>query len=149
MAVEASHGGDNMWKRVVVTKYGENVVGNAGLGVENFNYAASVWWRDICRLDLGVGWFNQVAIKIMANGGTIQFWKDVWVTNQSLQNTFPRLFGMSVQQDAVVSEMGGWTDGVWNWNLLWRRNLFVWEEELFQQLFQVISQKNVIVSDDR
>jgi hypothetical protein len=141
--------GDDMWKRVVVAKYGGGSVGNAGLDVENFSRGASVWCRDICRLDNGLGWFNNVAIKVIGNGGTIRFWKDVWVTNQSLQTTFPRLFSMSTQQDEFISDMGSWRDGVWRWNLLWQRNFFVWEEGLVQQLLQVISLQNITVADDR
>ncbi|MCH95493.1 ribonuclease H protein [Trifolium medium] len=45
--------GDEVWRRVVVVKYGDDVVGNACLDVEDFRYGASVWWRDICRLDGG------------------------------------------------------------------------------------------------
>lgn len=33
-------------------------------------------------------------------------------------------------QEALVEDCGNWVDGVWSWNLLWRRRLFVWEETL-------------------
>jgi hypothetical protein len=105
--------GDEGWKRVVVAKYGEGVLGNACLDVVNFRYGASVWWRDICRLDDGVGWFKEVVSKKVGNGATTRFWKDVWVSNLSLESLFPRLFGISVQQDAFVSNMGVWENGVW------------------------------------
>jgi hypothetical protein len=38
-----------------MAKYGEIVVGNTKLDVNDFGAGASVWWRDICRLDSGVG----------------------------------------------------------------------------------------------
>jgi hypothetical protein len=77
--------GDEMWRRVVVSKYGGGVVGNANLNVEDSRYGMSVWWRDICRLDVGVGWFNQVTMKKLGNGSTTRFGNDVWVEDQSLE----------------------------------------------------------------
>ncbi|XP_047961835.1 uncharacterized protein LOC125206637 [Salvia hispanica] len=37
--------------------------------------------------------------------------------------------------------MGRWDGGVWRWNLLWRwrRRLFVWEEELVEELLMVVN----------
>ena len=40
--------------------------------------------------------------------------------------------------------MGHWEDGFWRWNLDWRRQLFVWEEQLVQDLLQLINQINFV-----
>ncbi|GAU48811.1 hypothetical protein TSUD_406440 [Trifolium subterraneum] len=56
-------GGDELWKKVVVARYGAGVLGVALLGEENRWARASVWWRDVCNLDKGLGWFSRVAIK--------------------------------------------------------------------------------------
>lgn len=47
---------------------------------------------------------------------------------------YPRLFTISNQKEAKVAEI--WRDmGVESdWNFIWRRRLFVWEEELFNRL---------------
>jgi hypothetical protein len=140
--------GDEMWRRVVVAKYGEDVVSNAFLEVANFKYGASVWWRDLCRIDEGGGLFKNVVNKKLGNGGSIRFWKDMWATNQSLENLFPRLFGILTQQHALVCDMGSWVDGVWRWYFLWRREFFVWEEALLQQLLIVIALKKLTNVDD-
>jgi hypothetical protein len=95
-----------------------------------------------------VSWFKQVVNKKLGNGRTIRFWKDRWATNQSLQSLFPRLYGISTQQDALVSDMGSWVDGVWRWGLVWRREFFVWEEALVQQLSILIAQINLTNVDD-
>jgi hypothetical protein len=121
-------GGDEVWKRVVVAKYGVGVVGNINLDVEPLRHDTSTWWQNICRLEVGTRWFNQAVGKIVGNGRTIRFWKDVWVVGQSLEERFPHLFGISTQQEAMLSEVGWWENGVWSWGLLWRRNFFVWEE---------------------
>jgi hypothetical protein len=140
---------DEMWKRVVRAKYGDEAVGNVSLSVANFRYGVSGWWRDICIIDDGVGWFRQVAIKKLGNGGSIRFWKDVWAANQSLESLFPRLFGISVQQEALVCDMGSWENGVWSWELLWRRDFFVWEEALVHELLTIIELKNLSTNEDR
>jgi ribonuclease HI len=60
----------------------------------------------------------------------------------TLKDEFPRLFSISLQQNATINEMGAWEGGNWNWNLSWRRFLFQWEleqlEELMSKLKEVI-----------
>ena len=36
--------------------------------------------------------------------------------------------------------MGQWQENSWQWNFLWRRNLFAWKQELLQDLLHLISQ---------
>lgn len=36
--------------------------------------------------------------------------------------------------------MGYWSDGVWHWEFVWRRNLFEWEKEFLEELKFVIGQ---------
>jgi hypothetical protein len=138
-----------MWKSVIVAKYGEWAVGNGRLDVEGQFWGVSGWWRAICRLDNGLNWFSQLAVKKLGNGNTTRFWKDVWIEGQSLQSKFPRLYGISVQQEALVCDVGRWENGVWLWGWLWRRNLFVWEENLMQQLLDLLSQVTVSEANDR
>jgi hypothetical protein len=140
--------GDEVWRSVVVSKYGDGAVGSAKLVVGNFGHGVSAWWRDICRLDDGDEWFDHVVNKKVGNGRTINFWQDVWAANQSLQVLFPRLFAISVQQEVVISEMGRWVDGMWRWDLRWRRHFFVWEENLMQHLMVSLSHKTITVEDD-
>jgi hypothetical protein len=142
-------GGDELWKKVVMAKYGRNVVGNINLeGVEP-RVSASVWWSDICRLDRGVGWFDIATSKVVGNGGKTKLWKDVWVEGQSLDRRFPRLFGISVQKDHLISEVGSWVNGVWRWELEWRRNFFDWEEIIVQELLEVLARGNIKEEEDR
>jgi hypothetical protein len=61
------------------------------------------------------------------------------VGDQTLEQRFPHLFNVSVQQDNVIQ------DGVWRWHLRWRRRFFVWEEPLLQQLEDVIN--NVVLTE--
>jgi hypothetical protein len=119
---------EKVWKNVISAKYGDRVLGNGRL--EPSGSMCSSWWRDICNLDQGVGWFNQLAFKKLGSGNSIKFWKDTWLGDQSLEQRFPRLFSISTQQDETVREMGSRTNGVWRWRWRWRRELFVWEGNL-------------------
>ena len=40
--------------------------------------------------------------------------------------------------------MGQWEEGFWHWNFVWRRQLFVWEEQLVQELLQLIDQFSLV-----
>jgi hypothetical protein len=140
-------GENEIWKSVVVARYVDGVVGNINLDVEILRHDISSWWRNICRLDVGTRWFNNTVKKIVGNGRTIRFWRDVWVAGLSLEERFPRLFSISNQQDAMLSDVGWWEDGIWIWGLLWRRNFFVWEENLLLQLRQVLAQVTLSEAD--
>jgi hypothetical protein len=131
--------GNDLWKKVVVAKYGGNVMGNSMLEVGDFGVGASVWWRDIYRLDRDLGWFAQAVVKMVGNGNSTKFWKDVWLGNQPLLSRFSRLFGISVQKETLVCDMGRWENGVWKWELKWRRSLFVWEEGVVHELEDLLA----------
>jgi hypothetical protein len=141
--------GDELWEKNLVAKYGVAVLGSTRLDVNNFGAEASVWWRDICRLDSGSGWFAHAVSKKVGNGNRTKFWKDLWVGDQTLEVRFPRLFGISVQKDFFVCDVGGWEFGEWRWNLVWRRNFFVWEEQLLQDLLNLLAVARMSNMDDR
>jgi hypothetical protein len=138
--------GDEVWKRIIVSKYGENVVGSTRLEVNGGGgHTCFAWWKDLCRLDEGVGWFNHVVRKKLGRGNTINFWKDIWVGDISLEQRFPILFNISVQHGTMIRDMGRWENGVWRWELLWRRRFFAWEEPMLCDLEVVI---NGVVMED-
>ncbi|WJX46635.1 beta-amyrin 28-monooxygenase [Trifolium repens] len=104
---------DEVWKNVMVAKYGEHVLGNVRLEAISDGVPCSTWWKDLCCLDSHGEWFRQVVTKKVGRGNLCSFWKDIWVENQSLEQRFPRLFSISTQKDEVISEVGSWRDGVW------------------------------------
>ena len=53
-----------------------------------------------------------------------------------MKSVFPRLCSLSILPKSNLVEFGNWVDGVWKWNLVWRRNLFEWEKTLERQLLQ-------------
>jgi hypothetical protein len=47
----------------------------------------------------------------------------------------------------MISEVGKWVDGVWYWELAWRRNFFVWEETILRELEEVVG--SMVVTEVR
>jgi hypothetical protein len=139
---------DEVWKNVIVAKYGGHVVGNVALDNTLGGMSCSSWWKDVCCLDSNGGWFKQVVTKKVGRGNSCKFWKDTWAGNQSLEQRFPRLFSMSVQQEELVTEVGRWTNGVWWWELRWRRGFFVWEEQLLHDLEDLIHSVDLVDTED-
>jgi hypothetical protein len=139
---------NELWKNVISARYGENALGKVWLGGEMLGAGTSVWWRDLGRIDVGSGWFAQAVSKRIGNGNSTRFWKEVWLGELSLESRFLRLFGISTQQEALVGDMGGWEGEVWEWRLAWRRNFFVWEEALYDDLLELLASFNMSRDDD-
>ena len=47
---------------------------------------------------------------------------------EALKNVFPRLFSISSNKNAKLSELGSWSNGRWVWGLVWRRPFFLMGE---------------------
>ncbi|PSS35185.1 Ribonuclease H protein [Actinidia chinensis var. chinensis] len=80
------------------------------------------------------------SIKV-GSGESILFWKDVWCGENFLQERFPRIYGLSNQKSAKVGDLFG-SDNLWN--LTFRINLFVWEENLVLELKQELGRFSLI-----
>jgi hypothetical protein len=110
--------------------YAEGLVGSS------YRYA-SLWWKDICELEVGVGasrWLGEVINRRIGSGDLTRFWKDVWLGDSPLCVIFPRLFSIVLNKDASVREMmiDPERDNL-VWNFQWRRPLFQWKEEMVVQ----------------
>jgi hypothetical protein len=121
-----------------MAKYGADYVGVGDIGELQLARTASSWWRDICLLDKNTNWFAEALEKRVRDGALTSFWRDCWIGITPLKHRFPRIFSISNQQVATVSSMGSWVDGVWRWELIWRRNFFDWEIPLYQEFMAFI-----------
>nr|KYP50951.1 hypothetical protein KK1_027161 [Cajanus cajan] len=55
----------------------------------------------------------------------------LWVrVLRSKYGNFPRLYSLSSSKLVFVSDIGDWDQSEWKWNLPWRRECMVWEEQL-------------------
>ncbi|KAM7266697.1 hypothetical protein ACFE04_004594 [Oxalis oulophora] len=66
----------------------------------------------------------------LGDGSKVRFWLDKWHLNVTLKDKFPKLFSISEGKDNFVINMGYWDGSIWIWQLPWRRDRFVWEQQL-------------------
>jgi hypothetical protein len=139
-----------VWKEVLVSKYGENVVGRLELGDNVKPWYSSLWWKDVCSIgeNLGINWFSQNVSKKVGNGAQTNFWVDRWIGEIPLKDRFPRLFSISRQKEATVAEIWDLGSDDFKWRLLWRRRLFVWEENVVEELKGVLNEATVSAEVD-
>jgi hypothetical protein len=131
-----------------VAKYGNYILNNVNLSCEPTPYYASLWWKDVCNIELGVGdsnWLKDVLVRRLGNGMTTRFWRDVWIGGEPLRLKFPRLFSLSSQKDICVGELLNLGED--RWEFIWRRNLFHWEIERLNLLLGFLA--NVSLSSDQ
>ena len=76
----------------------------------------------------------------VGNGNSILFWHDRLCDLGPLKTSFPRLFAISLQDNAFISQMGLWHNGVLLWNLNWKTRLYDWEMEDLERLKILIEQ---------
>jgi hypothetical protein len=140
---------NSLWQQVIIGKYGDSVLGRVEMGEDCKPWFSSSWWRDICSIGINLdrNWFSLGVAKNLGNGGSTRFWEDIWVGEVSLQQRFPQLFLISVQQDTTIAS-------VWNsneipgWNLRWRRRLFEWELNLLNELLLLLSSVSLTNVED-
>jgi hypothetical protein len=142
--------GNSIWKSVLQQRYSGGERGFGWMSRRLVTNSASPWWNDLVSIGLvgGIDRLSGIFFKRIGNGGETSFWHDVWVGVQSLKEVFPRLFLVSTQKDACVSEVGRWVSGVWEWDLKWRRNFFVWEEEGRDMLVNLLFPIQLATSND-
>ncbi|GKU89474.1 hypothetical protein SLEP1_g3606 [Rubroshorea leprosula] len=133
--------GEGMWKKIIVEKYGKGG-GHWQDWIDENRGVRSTWWRDVCGINTmdggSNGWLKEGFRVNIGEGNTISFWWDKWRGEECLANMFPRLYLLSTEKMKMCSEMGSRTNGLWEWNLTWRRNLFDWEKEEAMELHNTI-----------
>jgi hypothetical protein len=137
-----------VWKDVIIAKYGPDNIGIGNLGEAQVMRVASTWWRDICVLDKNSNWFADAVEKRVRDGVLTSFWNEKWLGDIPLYLRFPRIFSVSSQQTATVSSMGSWVGGVWRWEFIWRRSFFEWEIPLYQEFLLFTQDFEPVVGED-
>jgi hypothetical protein len=126
---------------VLVAKYGAYIVHKVNWSGENRPYFSSAWWKDISELENcihSLNWWCDSISRKVGNGENTNFWCDKWIGDLPLCEIFPRLFSLSSQKGAYISEVGEMEGSIWVWNLTWRRRLFQWEEGVLVQLLALV-----------
>ncbi|GAU42262.1 hypothetical protein TSUD_327400 [Trifolium subterraneum] len=123
---------EGLWFRVLAARYGVE----RGR-IRDGGRRGSTWWREIVSIregsELGGSWFGDHVSKRVGDGSDTFFWTDPWVEGIPLCDRFGRLFDLAETKGRTVAEMFslGWgVDGeAWEW----RRQLWVWEEEMLRE----------------
>jgi len=141
-------GEGTLWKDVLEEKYGPCVCRLFGGSNDTWPRYASLWWKDLVRLgDFGVeGWFNSEVLRSVGNGMNTSFWNDRGKGERCFRFKYPRLYMVSNQREVKV---GVATDVGRDWLFTWRRNLFVWEEELLVRLREDLEGMSWSLNEDK
>jgi len=128
---------EGKWKDILKSKY-VSETGSRQLGLKYQSWR----WRDIikvCGEGEQEGWFHKAVGWKVGDGGIARFWEDVWLQNNCIKTLYPRLYALSLDQGKTVEEVGRWEDGLWRWRLNWRRERYVWEENMEGELFSSLT----------
>lgn len=87
-----------------------------------------------------MNWWSNHVKRVVGNGRETRFWLDAWTDEGPLKTRFERLYRLALNKNLDVKEAGEQVEGVWKWNLEWRREMFLWETELWAELQRVINQ---------
>jgi len=89
-----------------------------------------------------------VVSRVVGDGRSKLFWSDVWVDGVAFRDMVGRLFDLSLYKEASVFAMSqlGWGEDGGAW--MWRRGLFVWEEELLGELCLLLHNVNLQVDKE-
>jgi hypothetical protein len=140
-----------LWKDVLVAKYGTRLLHFVIFNGIPGGRIASCWWKDICAIEDCVQskkWFAEASKRRVNNGVSTFFWSQVWIGEVALAEVFPRLFSLSLEREAVVSEVCVVNDDQLLWNFNRRRRLFRWEEDLVNQLLVLLQHVKLSVDQD-
>lgn len=134
---------NSLWRRALCDKY---KLEEFNLLHENSsaNERVSSLWKDIMLVGEGHKYEDIV-------GSSSWFWVvgygskinkvlegDVWCGNNSLKESFPRLYAVSKAQNATIRELRREGHEQLGWDLKLRRSLFVWEQEEFQKMLAIL-----------
>ncbi|KAF1891164.1 hypothetical protein Lal_00001305 [Lupinus albus] len=104
----------------------------------------SSWARDLdfCLLPKSVkdNWFWGGLVRRVGDETNTSFWFDNWLGSSTLHSKYQRLFKLSVSPNDNISNFGSWVGEVWEWNIPWRRRLFIWEQDLCNSFLNDIKQ---------
>ncbi|GLT25088.1 hypothetical protein SLA2020_002410 [Shorea laevis] len=81
---------------------------------------------------------------MVGEGNGTLFWHDQWVGDYSLKDRFYRLFNITSNKEALISNMGEWRDVEWQWRWSWRRELFAWEIYILQELREEVQKRKLV-----
>ncbi|RVW26139.1 putative mitochondrial protein [Vitis vinifera] len=134
---------EEMWKRVLVAKYGQE---EFGWRTKKANGAFGVGvWKEILK-EADWCWDNMI-FKV-GKGTKIRFWKDPWCGDVELARRFPQLFNVAAQRSATVGDIWDQNSGQGGWNLRFFRGFNDWELNMVDELLQILRSQRITLEED-
>ncbi|RVX12326.1 putative ribonuclease H protein [Vitis vinifera] len=131
-----------LWKKVIGVKCHEGfgwrtneARGMFGVGV----------WKEILK-ETNWCWDN-IGFKV-GEGTKVNFWTDQWYGNEALSQTFPQLFALAVQRNAMVNEMWDSSLGQGGWNIRFSKDSNDWELDAIGELFHMLRDLRISSEED-
>jgi hypothetical protein len=90
----------------------------------------------------------KMLLEIYGMGVRLHFRVMFGVGDLPLRYRFPLTLSGFYSQSLKLGEMGSWVDGVWSWDLVWRRRLFLWEQFLVVKLLVVLDARSLSAGAD-
>ena len=107
--------------------------------------------QDLSTLEGGVGinWFSNRVVRKVSNGRGTCFWKDRWLGDHVLANTFPRLYALAIHKEAKIGDLWSLVNGEVAWNLAWWRQPFLWENNLIVNILTLLEGVSLGEDEDK
>ncbi|KAL9667760.1 hypothetical protein QQ045_002125 [Rhodiola kirilowii] len=142
-------GKGGLWREMIIEKYDfKRIHHPATMSCRSRELSST--WRDIIKSvqgesEIAAAFREGIKLKL-GRGEETMFWEDCWIGEESLRDQHPRLYMLAVNKKGKVEEMGYWANGVWQWQVIFRRPLYQWEEEsrgiLMEELSQIHLKRN-------
>ncbi|XVF06594.1 hypothetical protein REPUB_Repub06bG0062400 [Reevesia pubescens] len=73
------------------------------------------------------------------DGFNMKFLQVYWVSVKH-EDSFPRIYALSINKGGMINEFGYWSDNTWFWDVKLRRNIFDWEVEQWYEFHYTIAE---------
>ncbi|XP_048494765.1 uncharacterized protein LOC125494915 [Beta vulgaris subsp. vulgaris] len=114
----------SLWRLTIQAKYGYS----STFRMQDMDsLAKGVPWKKICnhllKHEEAKNLLKTGSKILIGNGEHTLFWYDVWLLDEALRVTFPRLIRIASSPSASVASPGHWANSEWVWVISWIRNL--------------------------
>lgn len=134
----------SVWQSVILSKYGRAPNGwECSSQVSPF---MSLLWRGIIRL---IPLFLPFIRFVVGNGKSLKFCKDHWWGDQCLSSSHPKLFRISNQKGALISDIVFPSLFGHRWNLTFSRDLYDWEVDMLAPIILNLEEFFIAQNEDK
>jgi hypothetical protein len=92
-------------------------------------------WKHIRR-----GWdvfYNFTSVEV-GDGSRTRFWHDIWCGDRPLKDSFPELFCLARNRDAMVADLRSVSNDTTHWDINFTRLVHDWEVDSVSSFFNVL-----------